>query len=98
MVYTIEEIRCIVIPIAKSYGISSISLFGSYAQGKATADSDLDFIIEKGDLIGIKYFSLLRELENAFGCKIDLITTGFSNKEFLAKIQKDEVVLYERRR
>lgn len=96
MVYTIDEIKCIVIPIAKSYGVASISLFGSYATGKATSSSDIDFIIEKGDLIGIKYFSLLEELENAFQCKIDLITTGFSNKEFLNKIKKDEVKLYER--
>lgn len=98
MVYTIEEIKCIVIPIAKTYGINSISLFGSYAKGQATSRSDLDFIIDKGELIGIQYFSLLNELENAFNCKIDLITTGFSNKEFLDKIHKDEVVLYERQR
>lgn len=76
--------------------VYSISLFGSYAKGKATSKSDLDFIIDKGKLIGIQYFSLLNELENAFNCKIDLITTGFSNKEFLDKIQKDEVLLYER--
>jgi hypothetical protein len=96
MIYTIEEIKRIVIPIAKSYGIASISLFGSYAKGNATSNSDIDFIIEKGDLIGIKYFSLLEELEDAFNCKIDLITTGFSNKEFLNRIKKDEVLIYER--
>ena len=96
MVYTIEEIKSIVIPIAKNYKIASISLFGSYAKGKATDKSDMDFIIEKGDLIGIKYFSLLNELEKALNCKIDLITTGFSNKEFLNKIKKDEVLIYER--
>ena len=28
MVYTIDEIKYIVIPIAKRYGIASISLFG----------------------------------------------------------------------
>ena len=72
--------------------------FESYAKGQATSRSDLDFIIDKGELIGIQYFSLLNELENAFNCKIDLITTGFSNKEFLDKIHKDEVVLYERQR
>ena len=33
MIYTIDEIKHIVIPIAKSYGIASISLFGSYAKG-----------------------------------------------------------------
>lgn len=96
MVHTIEEIKNIVSPIAKNYGVESISLFGSYAKGKATNKSDMDFIIEKGDLIGIKYFSLLTDLENALNCKIDLITTGFSNKEFLKKIKKDEVLIYER--
>lgn len=65
-------------------------------KGNATSNRDIDFIIEKGDLIGIKYFSLLEELEDAFNCKIDLITTGFSNKEFLNKIKKDEVLIYER--
>ena len=96
MIYTIEEIRTIVIPIVKSYGVKRISLFGSYAKGKATSTSDIDFIMDKGDLIGIKYFSLLDDLENAFDCEIDLITTGFSNKEFLSKIKNEEVLLYER--
>ena len=51
MVYTIDEIKFIVVPIAKTYGVSSVSLFGSYAKGTATSDSDIDFIIDKGDLI-----------------------------------------------
>ena len=96
MVYTLEEIKYIAIPIAKTYGIKSISLFGSYAKGKATSNSDIDFIIDKGELIGIKYFSFLEDLEHAFDCKIDLITTEFSNKEFLNAIKKDEVLIYER--
>ena len=61
MVYNINEIKHIIIPIAKKYGIASISLFGSYAKGKATPDSDIDFIMDKWDLVGIKYFSLLEE-------------------------------------
>ena len=32
MVYTIEEIKRISVPIAKSYGVNSLSLFGSYAR------------------------------------------------------------------
>ena len=96
MIYSIPEIKRIVIPIAKSYGLNSISLFGSYAHGKATSQSDIDFIIDKGELIGIQYFSLLNDLEKAFDCKIDLITTGISNKDFLKEIQKDAVLLYEK--
>ena len=97
MVYTIEEIKYIAIPIAKMYGITSISLFGSYAKGNATPNSDIDFIIDQGDLIGIEYFSLLNDLQEAFNCKVDLITTGFSNKEFLNNIKKDEVLIYEQK-
>ena len=94
MLYTIEEIKNIAIPIVKKYGIASISLFGLYAKGNATIDSDIDFIIDKGDLIGINYFSLLSDLEDAFNCEVDLITTGYSNKEFLNNIKKDEILLY----
>ena len=94
--FILDEIKYITIPKAKTYRIASISLFRSYAKGKATSDSDIDFIIDKGDLVGIKYFSLLEDLENAFNCKIDLITTGFSNKEFLNKIKKDEVLINDR--
>jgi len=96
MVYTIDEIRSIVIPIVKEYGVAKISLFGSYAKGNASEESDLDFIMDKGDLVGLQYFSLLKKLENAFDCDIDLITNGFSNKDFLNKIHKEEVLLYER--
>ena len=96
MNYTIDEIRTIIIPIAKEYGVAKISLFGSYAKGTATDNSDLDFIMDKGDLVGLQYFSLLRKLENAFKCDVDLITTGYSNKDFINKICGEEVVLYER--
>ena len=96
MTYTIDEIRNIVTPIVQEYGVAKISVFGSYATGKATPDSDLDFIIEKGDLVGLQYFSLLKKLENAFNCPVDLLTTCFSNKDFLNRIHDEEVLLYER--
>lgn len=40
MIYTIEEIKEKTIPIAKKYGIDSMSLFGSYARGEATENRD----------------------------------------------------------
>ena len=33
-IYTIDEIKAIVEPIAKSYGVKRVFLFGSYARGK----------------------------------------------------------------
>ena len=64
LVYTIQEIKNKIIPIAREYGIDSISLFGSYAKGKAHEGSDLDFVMDKGELTGlIQYNSLVDALE-----------------------------------
>ncbi|MBQ6687794.1 MAG: nucleotidyltransferase domain-containing protein [Bacteroidales bacterium] len=77
MVYTIQEIRRKVMPILVKYRIPAMYLFGSYARGDATADSDIDFLI---DTTGTELTSLLRlgalycDLEEAFQKPIDLIT------------------------
>ena len=77
MVYTIPEIRSKVLPILEKYRIPAMYLFGSYARGDATEDSDIDFLI---DTTGTELTSLLRlgalycDLEEAFQKPIDLIT------------------------
>ena len=96
MTYTIEEIENIAIPIIKEYGVVRLSIFGSYARGEANDNSDIDFLIDKGELRGfIQYNSLVRKLEEAFNCHIDLITMGVSDRDFLKRIQKEELVIYE---
>ena len=41
-IYTLDEIRSIANPIARRYNIAGLYLFGSYARGEATAESDLE--------------------------------------------------------
>ena len=41
-IYTIDEIRRIAAPIAARHGVAALYLFGSYARGEATPESDLD--------------------------------------------------------
>ena len=48
-------------------------------------------------LIGmIKYSAIVRRLEEEFGCHVDIVTTGCSDREFLTRIQKEEILIYER--
>ncbi len=94
--YTIEEIRRIAAPIAKAHGVKRMGLFGSYARGEANEESDVDFLIDKGKVLGlIKYFTFVYELEDALNCHVDVVTTTASNQKFINEIQNDEVVLYE---
>ena len=98
MVFTIEDIRKRIIPIVVKYGVNSFSLFGSYACGEATDESDLDFVMDDGDLKGLQYVSLVLDLEDEFKCHVDVVSKSSSNKKFLNKIKNDEVLLYERKR
>ena len=94
--YTISEIQNLVKPVAIRYGVERISLFGSYARGDANLGSDIDLHIDKGAIRG--YFKLAgfhREIEEALDMHVDVITTGALDKEFLSRIAKEEVVLYE---
>ena len=61
--YTIEELRRIIAPIAKKYGVSRIFLFGSTARGTDGPDSDIDLRVEKGQLKGA--FAFCRALSSA---------------------------------
>jgi predicted nucleotidyltransferase len=98
MIYSISDIIKIVEPIARIHGVDKVWLFGSYARGEATSESDIDFRVDKGDIRG--YFmlgGLYCDLEESFGKKIDLLTTGSLEDDFLEYISKEEVMIYERK-
>lgn len=65
-----REIRA----IARKYGALRLRLFGSFAAGNDTEQSDLDFLVdlEKGrdllDVVGLK-----QELEALLGRRVDLV-------------------------
>ena len=77
VIYTLDEIKKRVFPIIQKYSIPAMYLFGSYARGEATEESDLDFLV---DTTGTNLTSLFAlgalycELEEVFHKKIDLIT------------------------
>jgi len=94
-VYTLEEIRAKAVPIAKKYGVKKLSLFGSYARGEADAQSDLDFMYDHiNSDEAFAYFGFVQSLEDEFGCHVDLVSDGISNKKFLEEVKRDEVILY----
>ena len=77
MIYSISEIQAIVTPIAQKHRLKAVYLFGSYARGTATENSDVDLLI---DTEGTEIKSLLDlaavycELEEALGKPVDLLT------------------------
>lgn len=94
-IYTLDEIRSIAVPVAKQYGVDALYLFGSYARGEATPQSDLDFRIERGRICSlIQLSAMYSELAGKFQKNLDLLTSQNIDPEFLAAIRPEEVLLY----
>lgn len=75
MVLSIEKIKTVAIDIVPKYAIKKITLFGSYADGTANNNSDVDFMIEF-DTVAVSLFTLSRlkyELEELLGKQVDVI-------------------------
>lgn len=90
-IYKISEIKEIVSPIAQKYGAERIYLFGSYAKGEATSQSDIDLRIDKGKICGMLALSGLRvDLLEQFQKNVDLLI----DKDFLRSIENEEVLIY----
>ena len=99
-VYSIDEIRKIVAPIAKQHGVDKVFLFGSYARGDATPASDVDLCVDAPKLRGLFALGgLYADLEDALQKSIDVVTTGSlkynKDEAFLENLRKDRVLLYE---
>lgn len=96
MLKTVNDIRKSAVPIAKKYGIKRLFLFGSYARKEESENSDVDFYMDAGNVKSlIQYFSFVNELEDAFGCHVDVISRNIKDKQFLSGIENEGILIYE---
>ena len=71
---SLSEIKEKATPILKSAGATRAAIFGSYARGEETPESDIDILVDlpRGlsllDVVGLKF-----ELEDILGKKVDLV-------------------------
>jgi predicted nucleotidyltransferase len=78
MIYSIDQLKELIEPIAKKYKLKSLWVFGSYARGEATEESDVDILIDYTDSEIIGLFDMVRlnnQLESTINKKVDLIST-----------------------
>lgn len=95
-IYTVDEIRQIVKKISSKYDIENAYLFGSYARGDATEQSDIDILVQGGKSFKGRYiFSLGEELRSATQKPVDIFEIRELNQEtpFYRQVQRERVVL-----
>lgn len=91
----IARIEYAVVKLAEEYGAKKVSLFGSFARGEQRPDSDVDILLEKGAIKGMRVLDFQEELSRTLGRSVDVVTTAGASERFLNKIHADAVTLYE---
>ncbi|MDQ1262886.1 MAG: uncharacterized protein QG575_2067 [Euryarchaeota archaeon] len=89
------------LPLLKPY-FRRISVFGSFARGEETPESDIDLLVElkapeKRPILGLEWFKLEEELSRVLGREVELIAEGSLSPYLLPYVKKDLVLLYEER-
>ncbi len=95
-VFTREHIIRLVAPIARKYHIQNIYLFGSYARGEESEESDLDFLVFGGE--GFKLTDILalgEELRETLHKKVDIFEIREINpdSEFYRNVMREKVLV-----
>jgi len=60
--------------LAREYGVTRLALFGSYARGQQTSDSDVDILVEVDPSIGLRFVDLAERIEAILGIRADVIS------------------------
>jgi predicted nucleotidyltransferase len=89
---TIDDVVRIITPIIDSSPVKRIILFGSYAKGTNTSDSDIDLVIDSnGQLKGIDFFALSSKMAQALPIEADI----FELREIMPSSQMHEAITQE---
>jgi predicted nucleotidyltransferase len=82
--------------VCRRNGVTRLRVFGSYARGEATKESDVDLIVDFStpkSLIGL--VRIEREMSAALGVRVDLLTEGAISPYIRERIGDDLRVVYE---
>lgn len=92
-ILSIKEIKDRIRPIMQKHGIQDVYLFGSYARGEATRDSDVDIYCDKGDVITLWDQSAFEdELTKALGKEVDVVTIGSQMNDFFRQQLENDMI------
>ena len=94
---TVSDIAQMITPIVKASPVRRVILYGSYAKGTNTPESDVDLIIDSnGELKGIDFFVLSAEIAKTLPVESDIFEYREirPNSAMYNEIARDGVVIY----
>ena len=94
--HTRMEIEKIIEPILRKHAVRKAALFGSYADGSATEESDVDVLVEFcGSKSLLDLIELNDDLESALKNKVDVVTYNSLHPLLRNSILAEQEMIYE---
>lgn len=91
----LQKIKQTIIPILQNYNVSRAGLFGSYAKGEYTEESDIDILIQLDNKISLLEFVRIKlDLEDKLNKKVDLVEYKAIKPRLKNRILSEEIRIY----
>ena len=94
-ILSLEDIKSICAGVFSSYQVEFCYLFGSYAKGNATEESDVDLLIST-ETSGLRFFELAEKLREELHKTVDLLDLKqlVRNEELIREVLKAGIRIY----
>ena len=94
-ILTTEQIRMCCKEILDAYQVEYCYLFGSYAKGKATEQSDVDLLISTKEK-GLRFYEIAERLRESLHKKVDLLDVKqlVNNETLIDEMLKEGIKIY----
>lgn len=93
---SIKDIKAVCNEVFSQYPVTWCYLFGSYAKGTATEQSDVDLAVSEG-VEGLRFYGMVEALRNSLRKNVDVLTIEqlSGNPKLLNEIMQDGIKIYE---
>lgn len=73
-------------------------LFGSFARGEETPNSDVDILVvlDHSQPVGLRFFGMFEDLKELLGRNVDLVTESSLAPFARESVERDKKIIYER--
>ncbi len=89
-----EDLRKKITPVLRQHDVVHAAIFGSFAQGTAQEDSDLDLLVEfQGEKSLLNLAALQLALEDLLGRDVDVLTYRALHPRIREKVLSEQVLI-----
>ena len=75
--------------LQQDFPIHRLGIFGSWARGEQTEESDIDILVDVEPSIGLRFVTLAQQLEELLGHEVDLLSHRAIKPAMWAYIEPD---------